>query len=323
LAVGEGGAARPLILLQPEDPPALLVLPAIPTAGIDLIEADLSVLLGDAEALEAALWIQPPWRPLAAIDDLTLLLPGTRCTSWRQADAARGVLRLALRLPEEASPSGMISLALALRHRGARGGEAAPLHVEWTDAIGRRLDISLPPAARPTGPAPSPSFAAAAPEGMAPRIEPGGGVRLHELFVMEGGGYRHLDIVVDGLRLGTLAWPRLRFKFAVNGGAPQIEIRSRPDWPVLFERWPGTLADEHGPYFLLTEPSGDGRAASRLRTERDRRLLQSLLRLLPTLVASAARAGTVDPGEYADWVALARRFAAALLDGPSAAADEG
>jgi hypothetical protein len=147
-----------------------------------------------------------------------------------------------------------------------------------------------------------------------PRLDPGGEVRLQEYYAMPGGGYRHLDILVEGLALGALRWPRLRFKFAVNGGAPQIEVRARPDWPLLFERWPGTEADAHGPFFVLTEADREGRAAERLHGARDRRLLDALLRLLPTLVATAARAATTDPAEYADWVAMARRFAQALLE---------
>ena len=172
----------------------------------------------------------------------------------------------------------------------------------------------MPPRRGDGGAAPSPGFLAAVSEAAVPRIEGGGdAVRLMELLAMPGGGYRHLDVLVEGLRLGALAWPRLRFKFAVNGEAPQIEVRARPDWPVLFERWPGTQADQHGPFFVLTEADGGGRLAGLLRTERDRRLLDALLRLLPTLIATAARAATTDPAEYDDWVAMARRFAAALL----------
>lgn len=314
VALGELGPVRPMVALDPGAPPALVVLPAVPAAGIDLIEAELAVRLGEAGALEAALWALPGGTPLAGLADLSLGLPGVRCTGWRPADAARGSLILALRLAQDEVPPGMVTLALALRHAGAPGAEAAPLHVEWVEAAGRRLSPGLPPApARSAGDAPSPGFVAAVPEAAVPRLDPGGEVRLQELFAMPGGGYRHLDILVEGLGIGALSWPRLRFKFAVNGGAPQIEVRARPDWPLLFERWPGTQADEHGPFFLLSEADRGGRALGRLRSPRDRRLLDALLRLLPTLVATAARAATTDPAEYADWVAMARRFAQALL----------
>jgi hypothetical protein len=265
--------------------------------------------------LEAALWALPAGTPVAGLGDLSLSVPGVRCTGWRPADAALGSLTLALRLAQGEGPPGMVTLALALRHAGAPGAEAAPLQVEWVEAAGRRLSAALPPTPmRSLGDAPSPGFVAAVPEAAVPQLDPGGQVRLQELFAMPGGGYRHLDILVEGLGVGALRWPRLRFKFAVNGGAPQIEVRSRPDWPLLFERWPGTQADEHGPFFLLTEADRGGRALGRLRSPRDHRLRDALLRLLPTLVATAARAATTDPVEYADWVAMARRFAQALLE---------
>ena len=315
VALGAADPVRPVVALDPGDPPALVALPAIPVAGLDLVEAEVAVRLGEAGALEAALWALPAGTPLTGIGDLSPALPDTRCTGWRRADAARGGLRLALRLAKGPTAPGMVTLALTLRHAaGAAGGAAplrvAPLHAEWADLVARRLGAALPPMPPRRGDggaAPSPGFLAAVPEAAVPRIEGGGdAVRLMELLAMPGGGYRHLDVLVEGLRLGALAWPRLRFKFAVNGEAPQIEVRARPDWPVLFERWPGTQADQHGPFFVLTEADGGGRLAGLLRTERDRRLLDALLRLLPTLIATAARAATTDPAEYDDWARSAR-----------------
>jgi hypothetical protein len=214
----------------------------------------------------------------------------------------------------------MACVALALRHGGGgvadAPGPGEAVRAEWAELTGRRLAAPVPPEdprRAGAGPPPSPALAAAAPPDAVPRLE---AVRLHELYAMEGGGYRHLDIGVEGLRVGALGWPRLRFKFAVNGEAPQIEVRSRPDWPAMFERWPGgTRADEHGPFLLLTEEDGGGRALARLASERDRRMLAALLRLLPTVVATAARAATADPAEYEGWVAMARRFAGALGEG--------
>lgn len=310
MALGETGPLRPLVTLEPHAGEVLIVLPAVPVAGLELVEARLAVRLGEAEALEAALWVQPAGLEPDHPDELSLTLPGARSTGWRGADAARGGLTLALRLAQGPEAPGLVALVLALRHAG---GEAGPLQVEWADALGRRLSPALPPAApRPAAPAPSAAFLAAAPEDAAPRLDAGAEVRLMELFAMPGGGYRHLDILAEGLRLGALRWPRIRFKFAVNGGAPQIEVRSRPDWPVQFERWPGTQADEHGPFVVLSEADRGGRATGRMRSARDRRLLEALLSLLPTLVATAARAASADPAEYADWVAMARRFSQAL-----------
>lgn len=310
VALGEGGPVRPVLVLPPgEGAEARAVLPAIPVAGLDLIEAEIAVRLGDATGLEAALWLQPE----ADGEALSLAAPGARCTGWRPVDAARGGLVLPLR----PAPGGPASLAvvLVLRRQGIAG--VAAVRVEWTDLLGRALSPPLPPP-DPASPAsrglrPSPALAAAAPADAVPALD---SVRLHEFYAMEGGGYRHLDIGIAGLRLGALAWPRARFKFALDAEAPRIEVRARPDWPVVFERWPGEQADEHGPYFILTEADAGGRALERLWSARDRRLLSTLLRLLPMVVATAARAATTNAAEYEAWVAQARRFAAALLGAP-------
>ena len=303
--VGDG-PVRPVITLGGGER-ALLLLPVVPVTGLDLLEAELAVRLGEASALEAALWTQPAGAAVTTETALSLTAPGARCTGWHRVDAARGGLSLALRLP--AGGPDAVAVALVLHNRAAQPEQA--LRLEWLDLVGRRLVQPLPappPAARTRLP-PSPTLAAVAPADAVPRVQ---AVRLHELYEMEGGGYRHLDIGAEALRLGGLAWPRIRFKFAINGEAPQIEIRARPDWPALFERWPGNQADEHGPFFVLTEADRAGRAAERLASERDRRLLDALLRLLPTMVATAARAATTDPVDYDTWVGMARRFAAAL-----------
>ncbi len=297
-------AARPMLALAPGEAPALVALPALPVTGIDLVEAEVAVRLGEAGALEAALWALPEGETLA---DPDVPPQGARGTGWRRADGARGGVTLALRL---GSLEGMAGLVLALRH----AGEAGPLQAEWAEVVLRRLSPALPPAPPRAAATPSPGFVAAVPDAAVPRLDGADPVRLMEHYNVPGGGYRHLDIQVEGLRLGALAWPRLRFKFAVKDEAPQIEVRARPDWPVLFERWPGSAVDEHGPFFVLDEAARGGRAAGLMRTPRDRRLLEALLALLPTLVATAARAATSDPAEYADWVAMARRYAAALQE---------
>ncbi|WP_135468308.1 DUF6212 domain-containing protein [Crenalkalicoccus roseus] len=287
-ALGEG-PARPWAALEAGEE-ALLRLPAVPLAGLDLLEAEVAVPLGDAAGVEAALWLQPAAEPAPAA-------PGARCSAWRGAEGVRGGLSLALRLPAAAPETACVTLAL--RNRGP-----TPARVEWRDLAGRRLAPPLPPAA-PGHPAAAPPAAVAAPEA-APGLA---AARLHEHYAMEGGGYRHLDIGVEGLRLGGLAWPRVRFKLALDGGAPRLEFRARPDWPTMFERWPGEAADAHGPFFLLTEADA---GALRLPSERDRRLLCALLRLLPAAVATAARAATADAAEYEAWVGAARRLSAAL-----------
>ncbi len=310
VGLGEDGPARPILALAPGER-ALLLLPAVPVAGLDLLEAEVALRLGDGAGIEAALWTQPEGTPIAGEADLSLSAPrgGARTTGWLPIEPAGGGLTLALRLP--VGGPGLVAVALALRHGGADGTPAGgtPARIEWADLRGRALAPPLPAPPEGARLPPSPSLAAAAPADAVPVFA---AVRLNELFAMEGGAYRHLDIGVEGLRLGALAWPRLRFKFALDGEAPRIEIRARPDWPVVFERWPGRQADAHGPFLLLTEADRGGRARERLASERDRRLLGALLALLPALVATAARAATASPAEYEAWVGMARRFAAAV-----------
>ena len=76
-----------------------------------------------------------------------------------------------------------------------------------------------------------------------------------------------------------------------DGEEPVLEFRSRPDWPTMFEAWPGEQADEYGPVLRLrtADMAGDGAFAARLRGERDRWMLLALVRLLPTSVATATR----------------------------------
>lgn len=83
---------------------------------------------------------------------------------------------------------------------------------------------------------------------------------------------------------------------------------------MAFERWPGTRADDWGPFFVLGEEGAGGRGLALMGTPRDRRMLEALLALLPTLVATAARAAVSDAADYGHWVAMARRLAGALSE---------
>ncbi|MBK1662318.1 hypothetical protein, partial [Paracraurococcus ruber] len=136
--------------------------------------------------------------------------------------------------------------------------------------------------------------------------------RLLERYAGAGGSYRHLDLLLEGVRAADHAWPRLRCKLAVNGTRPVLEFRQRPDWPVIFEHWPQTPADAAGPYLHLTEDLLVGGFAATLATDRDRATLATVLRLLPAVVAATARDATTDPDDYEGWIAAARRLAATL-----------
>ena len=117
------------------------------------------------------------------------------------------------------------------------------------------------------------------------------------------------------MQAAGFTWPRLRFKLAAGGDDPVLEFRSRPDWPPMFEAWPGRQVDEHGAFLLLTLPDIASAFPARLRSERDRWMLLALIRLLPTAVATAAREVVSDPQEYGFWVDLAKRVVAALPRG--------
>ncbi|WP_431267561.1 hypothetical protein [Dankookia sp. P2] len=137
-------------------------------------------------------------------------------------------------------------------------------------------------------------------------------MRLLERYLVPGGSYRHIDLLIEGVRAGGHAWPRLRCKLAVNGSVPSLEFRLRPDWPVLFETWPPGPSDAAGPYMQLTEAALAGGFAATLASERDRATLATILRLLPAVVTTAARDATTDPEEYERWIASARQLAAAV-----------
>lgn len=294
---------------------ALVVLPAVPLNGLDLLQAELTVVLGDAAWLEAALWLQPEGTTIGAEADLSTTAPGARWSGWHAGVFGDGTCRLALALPPD--PPRRAVVALVLRNRGTAPEEV--LRVEIARLSGTRAAHPPPTAARraPSSLRILPGVAAA------PVAAPvAAGVRLLERYGAPGGSYRHIDLLMEGVRAGEHAWPRLRCKLAVNGVVPVLEFRQRPDWPVVFEHWPQTPADAAGPYLQLTEAKLAGGYAATLATERDRATLAVVLRLLPAVVATAARDATTDPGEYERWIASARQLAATVhaVDPPPGAA---
>lgn len=309
--VALGAEAPSLVATLQGGETCLVVLPAVPVSGIDLLQAELAVRIGDPALLEAALWLQPAGSWVAAEEDLSLLAPGSRWSGWRRpgpAGAPGGdALRIALRLPLDAPAT--LCAVLVLRNRGAAPEDL--LRVEWAELTGCRL-VQRVAAAAPAAPG-QPTRPGAAmprlPAGEAPQVKD---IRLQEHYQTPDGGYRHLDIALEGVELGGFAWPRLRFKLADGGSGPLLEIRARPDWPLMFEAWPGRQADEYGPFLLIGATDLAGAFPARLKSERDRWMLLALVRLLPVAVASAAREAVGDPAEYQGWLDLARRLAEAL-----------
>jgi hypothetical protein len=291
-----------------------IVLPGVPVNGIDLLQATLDVGRGDAAMLEAALWLQPDGAPVALETDLSTLAPEARWSGWRRARPGQP-LRLPLALPLRGPAS--VTLVLVLRHTGPEGRTppVPPLRVEWSGLAGFRLPQAPPMPAGRDIPAPPPaepidldSRSAAAPPAAAAEATH---VRLEEFYATPDGGYRHIDIWLEGVQAEAESWPRLRVKLALRGEGPCLEFRTRPGWPRQFEQWPGTQLDEWGPVLLLNRQDMLDGAAARLRTPRDRRMLAALLQLLPNAVARVVREMPGEAGDPAEWHAAAERLSTA------------
>lgn len=287
----------------------LLVLPQVPVAGLDLLQAEVSAAMGDPALLEAALWLQPAGAAIGSEAGLSLSAPGARWSGWRRPGPGGAPLRLSLLLPPGSAPA--LAAVLVLRNLGTRPEDL--LRVEWSELTGARLREPVAAGQPAAGPFHRARPAAAGlprlPAGEIPKVAQ---IRLQEHYETEDGGYRHLDILVVGMQAAGFTWPRLRFKLALGGDDPVLEFRSRPDWPPMFEAWPGRQVDEHGALLLLSLADIGRGLLARLRSERDRWMLVALIRLMPTAVATAAREVVSDPAEYDSWVDLARRVAAAL-----------
>jgi hypothetical protein len=97
----------------------LLVLPAVPVSGLDLLQAEVFTAMGDASLLEGALWLQPAGAAIASEADLSLSARDARWSGWRRSGPAGGApLRLSLALPPGTAPT--LAAALALRNSARR-----------------------------------------------------------------------------------------------------------------------------------------------------------------------------------------------------------
>ena len=128
---------------------ALVVLPAVPLNGLDLLQAELAVALGDAAWLEAALWLQPEGTTIGREAELSTAAPGARWSGWHPGVFGDGTCRLALALPPD--PPRRAVVALVLRNRGT--APEAVLRVEIARLFGTRA-VQPPPEAARRAPAP-------------------------------------------------------------------------------------------------------------------------------------------------------------------------
>jgi hypothetical protein len=169
--------------------------------------------------------------------------------------------------------------------------------LEWAELFGRRLgrmDLPEPPAA---------------PLVTKSRPAECNAVRMNEHYFTPDGGYRHLDMTLEQVRLGGTAWPSLRFKLALNSGVPNLEFRLRPDWPAQFQHWPGDAIDQYGPVFVITE-SQIREVVGRMRSARDAQAVRAIVRLLPDIVRGLTRVA----GDPSIWHQAAANLAAELGD---------
>ncbi len=86
-------------------------------------------------------------------------------------------------------------------------------------------------------------------------------LRLHQTYTE--GNYFHLDIELKWLR-GSRLHRDVRFKFFRDGDFAGLEFRSLPDWPVVFQMWPGHLVDRFGAYFVISTGDADRKAIAQL-----------------------------------------------------------
>jgi hypothetical protein len=239
---------------------------------------------------------------ITAVADLSTTAPGARWSGWHGGAFGDGTCRVALALPPDPPRQAMV--ALVVRNRGTAPEEV--LWVEIARLFGTRA-VQPPPVAAPLAASPPRLLS-----GIATAAPVVAAVRLIERYTDASGGYRHIDLLMEGVRAGPYAWLRLRCKLAMNGTVPVLEFRQRPDWPVVFEHWPPTPADASGPYLQLTAAALNNGFAATLTTDRDRATLATVLRLLPAMAATAAQDAAIDPDECEGWVSSARHLAATM-----------
>jgi hypothetical protein len=289
-AVGLGREVpRPVAVLE-ESTTTLLALPAVRTAGLDVVRVELRLLAGTAGQARAAIWLRDPSR-LAGVEDPALDRPGTRASGWRSFDG-NGRCIITLRLPATVEQAVQVVVGVS----SPQPQLDAPCAIELRAISALRSGDG----AEEPGPA-LPAAFEAVPLQAAPRFE---------RVALGGQGQDALDVMVLGLSSGTHRWPELRFRLrADDGHGAGIEIRQTRGWPKVFEAWPGSQADLQGP-FLDLGPGDMARLTTR-RMSRDGQLVAALLELLPALVAAGVTQQPEAAVRQAAWLAAARQVAEA------------
>ena len=216
---------------------ALAVLPAVPLNGLDLLQAELAVALGDAAWLEAALWLQPEGTTIGLEAELSTTAPGARWSGWYPGCSATAPA--GLRSPcRPTAAAAVVALVLRKPRRAPEG----VLRVEIARLFGTRA-AQPPPKAGPPRPG------AAAHPAWCPAAAPvAAAVRLLERYLA---ARRQLPAYrpADGGR------PRRRARLAAaalqaggNGVVPSFCSASGRTGRCLFKTWPSGPSDAGGPY---------------------------------------------------------------------------
>jgi Family of unknown function (DUF6212) len=324
--LGGADASRATLRLAAGWQEATMLLPDLALQPQEAVRLELRAGAGDLRGASVALSLLPPdaGATLAELQASALARTG-----WRLLE---GTTTLALAAPEGAPP--LAILALALRNALPDAGQGAEIGL-----VGVRLlrpapgDAPRPPEP-PAMPQPliAPSLALAeyplalppdappmAPAAPPPRLAPipdppptgraaasFGSARLEDH--MAGDGYELIDLQLRNLVAAELNWPELKFKLSVSGAAVTLEFRGGPDFPRMFEEWPGVAEDEYGPVHHIVAEPGRLFGHDRFRTPRDRALLAGLLEVLPAAVAAALAGGKWPGVDAAAWAEAAQAF---------------
>lgn len=323
-------APRPLLRAAAQGR-AIMLLPALNTRGMRRLRITLAHGTGRGAAVAA--WIRPGGPPPNDLTDLSHAAPGSAWTGWRplEEDAVTLDLPLQPRLGEEAV------LAVGLRagdleavvelETGTLSAEAqpvpakAPLPVAAPWANLQAVETTAAGPSRPSLPPDHPTEAPTA-GGMAipGTFAGGGGPRRfvpagaqYEELRLNGhenhGNYRHLELGMAALRVGSREWAPVRLKFAVEEGEPRLEFRLAAGWPAMFEEWLGRQSDRFGP-FLRVFQSDIQEFLELVSDERDAALMAALLEILPRAVEEGCQQAGVAAPEILVWLAAAQALRA-------------
>ncbi|MCG7359925.1 hypothetical protein MHZ93_01485 [Roseomonas sp. ACRSG] len=293
-AVGLGRETpRPIAVLE-ENTTTLLAPPAFHAAGLDVARVELRLLAGTAAQARAAIWLRDPAQ-LENPADPVLNRPGTRASGWRDFDQD-GRCVITLRLPVTLEQAVQVVVGVSTLQPQTE----MPCAIELRSISALRSGDK----AEEAGPALPAAMEAVTLEA-APRFE----------RVVLGGQYgdmrqQSLDVMVQGLSSGSYRWRELRFRLNTDEkrGA-SIEIRQTRGWPEVFETWPGSQTDLHGPFFDFG--AGDMARLAARRMSRDGQLVTALLDLLPPLVAASVAQQPEAALRKSAWLAAAEQVAEA------------